>query len=151
MKLKGTIIIVDPSYFLNEQDMDAFTKNNVETLTKLGFTNYSLAITGITDSEINKLPWQTIAEAKLNLPIWTSAVFDNNHDSLGYFSSKSGHYGVFLLDEINSYCPDFGDLIVTEDLAVSIILDFDGEIEHVLDSDGKSYLNSDNKFYTIIN
>lgn len=94
MKVENkTIIITDPCYIVpDDKDDDWFTFCKSGYLDHCdGITNYIVSSTKVGD--------------------WSCTTFDINGEHLGTFTADSGTVGVFELDEIIKYNPNFpGDL-----------------------------------------
>lgn len=108
--------------------------------------------------ELNKLcrdAWRIESEygedseqSKICEDKWNEAIEDNN--KLGYFCADAGLVAVFLLDEVLKYNPDFNKWIEKHDWCVTLIKDFDGEIEYHIDNDGNAHIigKGNINFYT---
>ena len=60
-------------------------------------------------------------------------------ESLGDFCADSGQVGVFLLDEVLKYNPDF-DYDLNKPWTTTLIKDFDGDIEYYIDKDTEAHI-----------
>lgn len=119
MKIKETLIITDPCYFMRakhhgttptfEDDWDHC--NYGEDLHKLGFKNYISVPTGVGD--------------------WVCEVLDTDtNEPIGEFCADSGMVCVVPLKEVLEYNPDFNyhDL---NPWTNTVIKDFDGHVDIV--------------------
>lgn len=73
---------------------------------------------------------------------------------IGEFCADSGLVSVFLLDEVLSYNPNFLEWAEDHPWCVTLIKDFDGEIEYYIDTEGDAHIigtGSINFFTTQIN
>lgn len=59
---------------------------------------------------------------------------------LGHFCADAGLVSVFLLDEILKYNPDFEDWALCRPWCATIIKDFDGDIEYVVDKERDAHI-----------
>lgn len=133
MKFKGDIIITDPCYlikeqlsfpsrenFLNDEDYDVAIRKYIDSddwercnygdnMEVLGFTNYLVETTMHGD--------------------WSCITYSSYGDILGRFCADAGLVGVFLLDEILKYNPEYKDHLVENPFTTTLIKDFDGDID----------------------
>jgi len=130
MKFKGDIIITDPCYLMKQipwPNRDNFDTNEQydlaigeyhrlddwekceygDSMHVLGFTNYIVEPTMYGD--------------------WSCTTFDSYGKKLGNFCADAGLVGVFLLDEVLKYNPEYDDHIKNP-RAVTLIKDFDGDV-----------------------
>lgn len=107
MRFKGDIIITDPCYICNGDDWEKSRYG--ERMDILGVKNYISGGTGCGDC------FCTTFNSDTNEPI-------------GEFCADAGMVGVFLLEEVTKYNPDF-DYHVTKPWTTTLIKDFDGEVE----------------------
>lgn len=154
MKFKGNIIITDPCYIMKNDDWSSTNHGSQHQLKRIGITKSLIAdteygdwscttvkddpmtndtlifIDDIYDSlweaynngpELNRELIQALTERRKNI-IETSDVI------LGEFCADSGMVGVFLLDEVLAYNPDF-DNHINKKWTTTLIENFDGEIE----------------------
>lgn len=56
-----------------------------------------------------------------------------DYKEIGQFCADSGMVGVFLLDEVLKYNPDYNDWIDKHNWCVTVIPDFDGDVEYYVD------------------
>ena len=64
---------------------------------------------------------------------------NNELKSLGEFCADSGQVGVFLLDEVLKYNPEF-DYYLTKPWTTTLIKDFNGEVEYYIDSEDQAHI-----------
>ena len=66
------------------------------------------------------------------------------------FCADAGMVAVFLLDEVLQYNPDFSKWIEEHNWCVTLIKDFDGEINYHIDNDGDAHIigKGNINFYT---
>lgn len=70
---------------------------------------------------------------------WTCSITDNlTGNEIGNFCADSGRIGVFLLDEVRKYNPDFIGCLKYEDIA-GVIQNFRGEIQFVIEEINNIY------------
>jgi hypothetical protein len=126
MKFKGDIIITDPCYIDTKdyqiwdgKKVDIFSGNG---LSELGFTNYIWEDTIYGD-------WSCIT---LNT---------DNGKKLGKFCADAGLVGVFLLDEILNFNPDFKYPFNEYGVEwATLIKDFDGDIQYEIDENNEAHI-----------
>lgn len=105
-RFKGSIIITDPCYIFRDDDWEKSEWGDRPD--KIGFQTYLVSSTGYGD--------------------WSCGTFKEKTDELlGKFCADAGLVGVFLLDEIKSYNPNY-DVERETIYAATLIKDFDGEI-----------------------
>lgn len=129
MEFKGDIIITDPCYISslgpidlwNEKDFDIFDGDGLD---KYGFTKYIWEATYVGDWSCETL------ELKEETNDISNDKLKGEHvkDSIGNFCADSGMVGVFLLDEVLKFNPNF-DYHIKKPHTTTLIKDFDGEIE----------------------
>lgn len=103
MKFKGDIIITDPCYILKDEDYYN------DSMKEFGLTNFIESDTLYGD--------------------WSCTTFNtDNNEELGKFCADAGMVGVFLLDEVVDYNPDF-DYHTEKPWTTTLIKDFDGDVE----------------------
>ena len=70
---------------------------------------------------------------------------------LGSFCADAGMVGVFLLDEVLKYNPDFKTWIDEHPWCVTTIPDFDGDVEYYIDSSNEAHIigNGNINFMTL--
>lgn len=107
MKFKGDILITDPCYIFRDEDWDRYCDNfDPSFISELGFTNYIWEDTLIGD--------------------WSCATINSRTGKkIGNFFADAGLVGVFYIDEILRYNPEYD---VTPDDSQTVIKDFDGNI-----------------------
>lgn len=117
MRFKGDIIITDPCYIIREEhrgtkpvtEDDWEACNYGENMEALGIKNYLTRDTIYGD--------------------WSCATFDKDTGKeIGKFCADAGLVGVFLLEEVLAYNPDF-DYYIKKPWTTTWIKDFDGDIE----------------------
>lgn len=108
--------------------------------------------------ELNKLckeVWE--AEKKYGKDSLQVKLFDEKYSNatselqkLGFFCADAGMVAVFLLDEVLKYNPDFSKWIEEHNWCVTLIKDFDGEINYHLDNDNNAHIigKGNINFYT---
>ena len=106
VKMQGNIIITDPCYIIkNREDREFWDELN---LSCFGFTNYLTHNTLYGD--------------------WGCHTFDmDTQKAIGEFCADGGEVGVFLLDEVLKYNPNYDDYLKAKH-AVTLIKDFNGEV-----------------------
>lgn len=108
MRFKGDIIITDPGYVCEEYD-DWERCNYGENMEVLGFKNCICRNTITGD--------------------WSCTTFNSDtKEVIGHFCADAGMVGVFLLDEVLRYNPEF-DYHIERPWTTTLIKDFDGEVE----------------------
>lgn len=98
--------------------------------------------------EINDLyskRWNAINEYGENSV--QSEVYDNkcreaieDLNKLGYFCADAGMVSVFLLDEVLKYNPGFSKWIEEHPWCVTVIKDFDGDVQYYVDNSGNAHI-----------
>lgn len=63
-----------------------------------------------------------------------------NVNPIGYFCADAGMVCVLYLDEVLKYNPDFEDEYMGRSWVVTVIKDFDGEVEYVIDENGEAHI-----------
>lgn len=128
----GDIIITDPCYFIKDEDWYKYGYG--ENLNKLGFTQYMTRNNMYGD--------------------WSCTVYDQNtRDKIGTFCADAGLVGVYLLDEVMAYNPDYKD-VKENHWSVTCVRDFKGIVEFkVVHEEGiyeteSSYHNAGEKWET---
>lgn len=105
IKLDGDIIITDPGYIIKDTDWDECVNYDMK---KFGLTNYIVRDTLYGD--------------------WSCTTFDSNTDQpIGEFCADDGMVGVFLLDEVLKYNPDF-DYHINRPWTTTLIKNFRGNV-----------------------
>jgi hypothetical protein len=176
MKFKGTIVITDPCYIIpddNKEDWDKCAYG--ENMEALGIYNYFVQSTiygdwgcatyncgdnnptlmvdilanivnflyekynGYSEDEENK--WNEL----------TKAFGIDKFEIIGKFAADSGQVGVFLLSEILEYNPDFNKFIEEVPWCVTVIENFNGDVNYHIDDDNHAHIvgtGKDYNFYT---
>lgn len=107
MKFKGSIIITDPCYICKDGDWKKCEYG--DKMQVLGIENYICRNTIYGD--------------------WSCTTYDTDTgERVGKFCADAGMVGVFLLDEVLKYNPDF-DYHIERPWTTTLIKDFDGEVE----------------------
>lgn len=149
MKFKGTIIITDPCYIVKkctkQKDIhDDWAKcmygQNMEAL---GISTYFTKDTicgewDCTTYEITENPYKII-----NNFVEVSEKGENyrvNCSRLGEVCSDSGLVSVFNLDEVRKYNSNIDEWIVSHNWCVTVIPDFDGEVNYYVDKQGAAHI-----------
>jgi hypothetical protein len=115
MKFKGDVLITDPCYLIRESNQ--LTKDDWESceyglnMEVLDFKNYICRDTIYGD--------------------WSCKTFVSSKNEIGQFCADSGMVGVFLLDEVLKYNPDF-DYHLNKPWTTTWIKDFDGNVVFVV-------------------
>ena len=107
IKLCGDIIITDPCYVVqNDEDWDKYRYG--EDMSDLGIKHYIVRDTLYGD--------------------WSCTTFDSNtKQPIGEFCADAGMVGVFLLDEVLKYNPDF-DYHINRPWTTTLIRNFKGAV-----------------------
>lgn len=128
MKFKGDIIITDPCYIAKDND-DWFKCETGENMEALGFDNYITSDTLYGDWSCTTYQYDI-------------GHFDSNDilryepiKEIGNFCADAGMVGVFLLEEVLKYNPNF-DYHITKPWTTTLIKDFDGTVRFELMDDG---------------
>ena len=118
----GSIIITDPCYLMKtSDDWDECDYGQcMDRLPGISRDNYWVNFTGIGDGS-----WKIVDK--------------KSKKTLGYFSADSGQVGVFLLDEVLSYNPNFLTKYPRMDRLATIIEDFKGDVDFYYDGKGSNY------------
>lgn len=107
MKFKGDIIITDPSYICKDGDWEKCGYG--DSMETLGVENYTCRDTIYGD--------------------WSCTTYNSKtHEKIGEFCADAGMVGVFLLDEVLKYNPDF-DYHTERPWTTTLIKYFDGEVD----------------------
>lgn len=165
MKFNSTIIITDPCYIVKDNDWDKCGDH----MERLGLTNYICEDTIYGDwtcftykgSEPNEETinnWNDIylkffydcnSQEYRDNPGKRKELYDNfiknKQDFLGKycygeFCADAGMVGVFDLDEVRKYNPDIDEWIASHKWCVTVIPDFDGEVEYQIDDNGDAHI-----------
>lgn len=141
MKFKGDIIITDPCYIdkklppvppktwgervLWDSDrVDIFTGFGLRAF---GFSNYIWDNTIYGDWSCSTL---LLKPESVNKPL-DELTNDDTDGMIGKFCADAGLVGVFLLEEVLKFNPDF-DYHLTKDWTTTWIKDFDGDVEYLI-------------------
>ena len=124
MRFKGNIIITDPCYVCKDGDWEKCRYG--DRMDILGIKNYMCRGTIYGD--------------------WSCTTFNSDtNEPIGEFCADAGMVGVFLLDEVLTYNPDYNDYEKIP-WTTTLIKDFDGEVEFVVENNevlvvGKGNIN----------
>ena len=133
MTFKGDIIITDPCYFIKDEDWE--NSDYGQELDKLGFENYFcenilcgdwICGTYRLGDYIDPI---SIIDA-MNIIFDEGWTINMESPKLGEFTADAGLVGVFLLDEVRKYNPEIDTFIKEYPGCVTIIPNFDGEVEY---------------------
>jgi hypothetical protein len=134
MKFKGDIIITDPCYIdtkdnklWNGEEVDIFSGDGVD---KFGFTNYIWEGTIYGDWSCTTYELKDKAKDLKPLEIKRKHI----KGTLGNFCADAGLVGVFLLEEVLKFNPEF-DYHIERPWTTTLIKDFDGDIEYIVEDD----------------
>lgn len=150
MKFKGTIIITDPCYVVKDEDWknvscyDSMSDDltNIMDLSQCIAESTLCGDWSCITSKVEKNPYDVIDTLVDNRSEDGSYEYDDDlpYDVLGQFCADAGEVGVFYLDEVLKYNPDFEDWMRVHDWCVTTVDDFDGEIEYFVDSDNDAHI-----------
>lgn len=162
MKFKGTIVITDPCYVdennrigncINEStiygDWSCFTYIGTAEQCKNKAKSWEILYLDFfqrrNSADLSK-------EEKLNLlSIYESSKREYlKSNCYGEFCADSGRVGVYLMNDILEHYPWKREWIKQHPWRVTIIEDFDGEVEYVVDSDDSAHIvgNGNKPFWT---
>lgn len=135
MEFKGDVIITDPCYIIKDNENNDWKKcgygecmeAQLEELNKLDSTRWDLIKKYGSDSVQAKIYDDKIADATVDIK------------SIGQFCADAGLVGVFLLDEVLKYNPEF-DWWVSRPWTTTLIKDFDGEINYYVSNDDSAHI-----------
>lgn len=131
MRVKGTIIITDPCYILpDDVEEDVFQDK---------LTNYIWEDTLYGDWGCTTFELKDECQNKYYSDLCAYDI----KSYLGKFCADSGQVGVFLLEEVLKFNPEFDKFIEDHDWCVTVIEDFDGEVEYCIseeDGDESAYI-----------
>lgn len=124
MKFKGDIIITDPCYIVKEEDWE--NSDFGENMDVIGFTSWLSRSTGYGDWSCTtfKHDISDIKEYLEELVSDEDVKIEGN--KIGTFCADAGMVGVFLVDEVLEYNPEFKSKLGSWWL--TYIKDFDGDI-----------------------
>lgn len=134
MKFKGDIIITDPCY-IDTKDNALWDKEIVDIFTgsglsEYGFTNYIWDETIYGDWSCTTFKLKD--ESKDKDP--SEIEEDDIEDVIGEFCADAGLVGVFLLDEVLAFNPEF-DYHTDRPWTTTLIRDFDGSVEYIVEDE----------------
>lgn len=129
IRFDGDIIIIDPSQFISEFNPDDWDKCNYgENLEELGIKNFLCP----TENPIEGEDW-----------VGSVYAVATKH-KLGSFWMSSEYVGVFLLEEVLKYNPEFVDILNEDDESFCCIKNFHGEViatyESIADDEDEDYI-----------
>lgn len=131
MKFSGDIIITDPCYIICDSNDEDWGKTGYgeDMSILLDTNNYLSKETGVGD--------------------WSNEIYDKYGQTIGKFCADSGMVGVFNLQDVLKYNPDF-NYHIEKTWTTSLIKDFDGDID-IIYNDGVAEVigNGNIKFSTI--
>lgn len=173
MKFKGDIIITDPCYIIKEESQGENDDWDIcEYGSNMGALNLKTYISENTiygdwscdTFEIDDKPEEYLHNLiqlinKLNeededLPEYEIIEDDiialtESNKYIGSFCAGSEQVGVFLLDEVLKYNPDF-DFHITKPWTTTLIKNFDGDVKYIVIDDCAYIIGTGNiNFYTI--
>lgn len=113
MKVENkTIIITDPCYIVKEDDWERCDYG--DNMKVLGIKNYLSSSTIYGD--------------------WSCTTFNaDTKEAIGEFCADAGLVGVFLLDEVIEYNPEFAEWIAKHPWCVTVIKNFTGDVDIILE------------------
>lgn len=96
-------------------------------------------------SNIHSEMWnaeEQYGENSLQVEVYDDKLADVIVDTkeIGYFCADAGLVGVFLLDEVLKYNPDFTKWMEEHSWCVTLIKDFDGEVEYYVDNNDEAHI-----------
>ncbi len=142
MKFKGTIIITDPSYIIRENTKDWDKCNYGENFENLGITHYISEPTIYGDWSCTTYkaaePYKIVNE--LAESYRDNKEYSIKNKAIGEFCADAGMVAVFLLNEIVKYNSDAYNFIFDYSRCVTIIPDFDGEVEYYVDLNNEAHI-----------
>lgn len=126
MKFKGSIIITDPCYLIaDDRDSDWDNCNYGDNMEVLGFSPTHLVASTIYGD-------------------WSCTTFNTDtEEPIGEFCADAGLVGVFLLDDVLKYNPEF-NYHTERNWTTSLIEDFDGDVEIVVDGENVHVVGTGN-------
>ena len=143
MTFKGDIIITDPCYFIKDENWE--NSDYGQELDKLGFENYFcenilcgdwICGTYRLGDYIDPI---SIIDA-MNVIFDEGWTINMESPKLGEFTADAGLVGVFLLDEVRKYNPEIDTFIKEHPRCVTIIPNFDGEVEYYIDENNEMHI-----------
>lgn len=105
---EGDIVITDPGYIIPAGSDDWEVSNDCDNMENLGLKTNLVSYTGIGD--------------------WSNSITDSKGNVLGEFCADCGLVGVFLLDEVLSYNPDFKNDMEKNPHIATVIKGFKGNV-----------------------
>lgn len=160
MKIDGNIIITDPCYFAKDTDWGTlFNFDNLTIDSSLGFTDYIWEPTGVGDGrwKVSEIKDEILSGIELEKFIediedayynfFKNASIENQikledlvgrRTTIGRYCVDSGTYGVFKLNEVLSYKPDF--LVTHGHHCYTNIKDFIGDVDIYKDNRNQSHV-----------
>ncbi len=170
MRFKGDIIITDPCYICKEkgevgeypvsEDYPDYKNSSCESKQyREEWKRYFAALSEYRDNNISDWELCNYGEDMEVLGIknyicrdtlygdWSCTTYDaDTHEELGEFCADAGMVGVFLLDEVLKYNPDF-NYHIERPWTTTLIKDFDGEIDfEIVHTEG--IYEDDTKFHS---
>lgn len=136
MKFKGDIIITDPCYIDNNGEINLGDSDKIDIfdgsgLSNFGFSDYIWESTLYGDWSCTTFHLkEEFADENIDLLIDS----DFYEEPLGNFCADAGLVGVFLLDEVLKFNPNF-NYHIERPWTTTWIKDFDGEIEYIIYND----------------
>lgn len=105
---EGDIVITDPGYIIPAGSDGWEVSNDCDNMENLGLKTNLVSYTGIGD--------------------WSNSITDSKGNVLGEFCADCGLVGVFLLDEVLSYNPDFKNDMEKNPHIATVIKGFKGNV-----------------------
>lgn len=152
MKFKGTIVITDPCYLLSglsEELNDKYWEesNYGENLSIFGLTQWISDFTIYGDWSCSTCKGTKEEVAVRIKDLGYDMVYE--HYTYGKFCADSGMVCVCYLDEITKFNPNFKSWADSHPWCVTIIDDFEGNIEYEVDGIAHIVGIGNKNFYTI--
>lgn len=166
MEFKGDIIITDPCYIIKDNEDNDWKKCGYgECMEALGIEHCISESTIYGDwscttwstprkdvevqlEELNKLcenAWRAKEEYErdsVQSKIYDDKMANTTMDmkKLGAFCADAGMVAVFLLEEVMIYNPDFSKWIEDHPWCVTVIPNFDGDVQYHIDNSGDAHI-----------
>lgn len=165
MYFKGDIIITDPCYIMREDSNDWDKCDYSERMDRLGFTNYIAESTLYGDwscttystpredvenqiEELVKLDadrWDSFSEYgedSAQVKIYDDKIAEASAGlkEIGRFCADAGMVCVLSMSEVIKYNPEFPKWIEESPWCVTVIPDFDGEVEYYVDKEDNAHI-----------